>query len=347
MGCFNATGFFSKLPLQSGDDMVLIFCADLTRTGHKDNLPIYVGELYVPINAPIFCKYNDYGAVFEDTVVRDANAEFFEKSIGVSCEELCDMIHEYGNANLEELAEIKAKMLEEDGDSDYSKKRIAEIDKYINILHILFDGAYDRWRDKMGLVWIMEHKDVYQQIAKIGEGAVISDWRDDTDICAKRCEMAFRAVKDYPQLDKKFNLLYHSRIINAIERMVFEKIYHSVEKVSEEKENQMLDEIHEKYGEEYASFFGSSCIFDGNYMRECFPTYAGILGVKEWEKYKDNFIEFFRFTRVMASQHRILEPSTYGSQSVYTKSLDKVSEIVADKAKKICKEYEEMYSDED
>lgn len=347
MGCFNATGFFSKLPLQSGDDMVLIFCADLTRTSHKDNLPIYVGELYAPLNAPIFCKYNDYGAVFEDTVVKDANAEFFEKSIGVNCEELCNMIHEYGSINIEEITNIRAEMLEECGDSDYDKKRIAELDKYDKILHTFLDGAYEKWRNKMGLVWIMEHRDVYEQIAKIGEGAVMDDWRDDTDVCRKRCEMAFMAVKDYPQLDKRFNLLHHSRTISAVERMVTEKIYNSVEKVSEEEEKKMYDEVHKKYGEEYASFFSSSCIFEGSYMRGCFPTYENILGSNEWEKYKENFIQFFRFTRVMASQHRIFELSTYGSQSVYTKPLEKVSEIVADKAKKICKEYRELYEDED
>ena len=347
MGCFNATGFFSKLPLQSGDEMVLIFCADLTRTGRKDNLPIYVGELYMPLNAPIFCQFNDYGAVFEHTVVRDANVEFFEKSIGFNCEQLCDIIHEYGNANLEELAEMRANMVEEAKESDYSKKQLVKLDKYINLLHLLFDGSYNRWRNKMGLVWIMEHKDVYQKISEIGKGPVMSDWRDDTDVCNKRCEMAFRAVKDYPHLDKKFNLLNHSRIINAIEHILFEKIYTSANKVSEEEENKMYDEIHEKYGEECASFFSSSCIFDGDYLRECFPTYTNIFGVKEWEKYKDNFIEFFRFTRVMASQHRILEPSTYGSQNVYTKHLARVSDIVAEKAKEICKKYEEMYSDED
>lgn len=347
MGCFNATGFFSKLPLQSGDDMVLIFCADLTRTSHKDSLPIYVGEFYVPLNAPIFCKYNDYGAVFEDTVVRDANAEFFEKSIGVNCEELCNMIHEYGSINLGEVAKIRAEMLEEDGDTDFNKKRIAELDKFEKILHTFFDKSYDMWRDKMGLVWIMEHKDVYEQIANIGEGAVMSDWRDDTDVCRKRCEMAFRAVKDYPQLDERFNLLNHSRTISAIERMVTEKIYNSVEEVSNEEEKKMYEEVHEKYGEEYASFFGSSCILESSYMRECFPTYESILGSKEWEKYKDNFIQFFRFTRVMASQHRIFELSTYGSQSVYTKPLEKISEIIADKTKKMCEEYRELYEDED
>jgi hypothetical protein len=129
--------------------------------------------------------------------------------------------------------------------------------------------------------------------------------------------------------------------------MVTEKIYNSVEEVSKEEKKKMYEEIHEKYGEESASFFGSSCIVDGSYMRECFPTYERILGSKEWEKYKDNFIQFFRFTRVMASQHRIFELSTYGSQSVYIKPLEKISEIIADKTKKMCKEYRELYEDED
>ena len=46
----------------------------------------------------------------------------------------------------------------------------------------------------------------------------------------------------------------------------------------------------------------------------------------------------------MASQHRIFELSTYGSQSVYIKPLEKISEIIADKTKKMCEEYRELYN---
>ena len=132
MGCFNATGFLSKLPLQNGDDMVLIFCADLTRVAHSDNLPIYVAEKYVPLNAPIFCKYNDYGSVFEDSIVRDANADFFEKSIGMTCERLCDLIHDFGNITIEEI-ENAPENDEDEYKSDDMKKSEKE---FLRVLHL-------------------------------------------------------------------------------------------------------------------------------------------------------------------------------------------------------------------
>lgn len=347
MGCFNANGFFSRLPLQSGDDMVLIFCADLTRVGHRDGLPIEVADAYFPLNAPIYCKYNDYGAVFEDTVVKNANAEYFEKSIGATCEELCEMIHEYGNMGIAELEEVKAKTLEEDGDTDYTKKRIDRDNRYLNILHLFFDNAYDRWKDKMGLIWIMEHKDVYERVAKIGEGAIIDDWHDDTDIVQKRCDKAFELAKDFPQFDDQFNLLDLSKIKDSIRDLYLSEACSAIGNADKVDFGAKIKELRDKYGREYETMFTSSCLIETGYCEEFFATYSKLNGAKEWEKLKDDFVNFFRFTRVMASLHMTLQPSTYASQSVYTKPLSRVIDIISDKAKEICKEYNEMYGNED
>jgi len=344
MGCFNVTGFFSKLPLQAGDDMVLIFCADHTRVAHADALPIYVAEKYVPLNAPIYCKYNDYGSVFEKEIIRDANVDFFEKSIGMTCEKLCDLLHEFGSLNLEDISAIKKNKSEEEHEphGENYDKQLDELERVLSIFLPEDFMLYQRWRDKIGLVWIMEHKDVYEKVSKIGEGSLLDDWSDDTDIVAKRCEQTFNAVKDYPQFDQYFNLLQLTGVVRRIEDTLISQMSNIAVKEESDKVYKLYVDIHKKYPSEYASFLASSCLTEG--VSYAFPTYSSILGSKEWEKYKKNFIDFFRFTRVMHSIRRTFELSTYASQRVYTKPLSKVNEIINDKTKEICKEYEKAYS---
>lgn len=343
MGCFNANGFLSKLPLLGGDDMVLIFCADRTRVAAADSLPIYVAEKYVPLNAPIFCSYNDYGSVFEKDIVRDANVDFFEKSIGVSCEELCNMIHDFGSISLEEIKEIKELRKEEE--DEYSARRLKRLDEFERILNVLLpEGiSYDKWREKTGLTFIMEHRDVYENISKIAEGPICNDWMDDTNIVAKRCEKSFNIIKEYPEFDEYFNLLNLEETVDIISDGYLCKMVSSKDANKKEEMRMKYKEVRNKY-EEHKSFFASSCILEGGYLDDAFPTYRDIKGSKEWEKLSKHFVDFFRFTRVMFSIHRVFELSTYASQSVYTKPLLKVNEIINNKAQAICKNYEEERS---
>lgn len=333
MGCFNATGFFSKLPLQAGDKMVLIFCADMSKIS-DDALPIYVAEKYVPLNAPIFCEYNDYGALFEKSVVRDANAEFFEKSIGTTCEKLCDMIHDFGNVSIEELSEA-IEYNEEEGEYSESRKKAAK--EYLRILHILFDNGYVKWVDKMGLTWIMEHKDVYDKMSALGKGSITS-WFDDDNVVEKRCNAAFNMIEDYPEANNVFNLLNTGTAYNKIK---FDLLLNKVGKELSLKDfEDKRKEMAEKYGNEYQTFFSSACLHEG-LLSEAFPTYRSIIGVEEWKKYKDNFVDFFRFTRAMNGLHRIFEPSTYASQEVATDITMATYNILKEKSDEICKKYGE------
>lgn len=338
MGCFNATGFFSKLPLQGGDKMVLIFCADLSKITN-DSLPIYPGEKYMPLNAPIFCEYNDYGSTFEDSVIKDANAEFFEKSIGATCEELCNLLHDYGNVTIEEL-ESREEIKVED-ESNYDKQCREEKEKLLRILHTLFDRAYHKWRNKMGIVWIMEHRDVYEKISKLGKKSITS-WDDDENVVEKRCEAAFKMVEDYPEFGEKFNLLHSNRTFSAIEMGLYFKNMKD-DKLSSEEIAKKRDELEDKYGGEHYTFASSSCLTEGS-LGEAFPTYESITGADEWKKYRDNFVNFFRFTRVMFGLHKIFEPSTYASQSVCTEITKATYDILKEKSDAICKEYEEIRS---
>lgn len=336
MGCFNATGFFSKLPLQAGDKMVLIFCADLSKIS-ADSLPIYVAEKYVPLNAPIFCEYNDYGAVFEKSVVKDANAEFFEKSIGTTCEELCDMIHDFGNVTIDELTEV---INSKEYNDEFSKRRKEDLNKYLSVLHILFDKAYEKWRNKMGLTWIMEHKDVYDKMSELGKGSITS-WFDDDNVVEKRCNAAFKMIEDYPEADDVFNLLSTGTVYDKIK---FDLLLNKVDKELSSKDfEDKRKEMSEKYGNEYQTFFSSACLHDG-LLSEAFPTYRSIIGVEEWKKYKDNFVDFFRFTRVMHGLHRIFEPSTYAGQEVITDITRTTYNILKEKSDEIC---EKIYCEED
>lgn len=71
MGCWNETCYVSKLPIYSGEEVVLILLRK-NDVSHEE-LPhtSYVYEKYVPFGLPIYGKYDDYGNIEEITNADD------------------------------------------------------------------------------------------------------------------------------------------------------------------------------------------------------------------------------------------------------------------------------------
>ena len=81
MGCFNRIGFLSGLPIEYGDETVLIF---LKNNEFDDNSGVvYATDIYSPTFLPIFGDYDEYGKIenIEDTPISKYVEEFFGDDI--------------------------------------------------------------------------------------------------------------------------------------------------------------------------------------------------------------------------------------------------------------------------
>lgn len=97
MGSFNINGFHSHLPIQCGDEIGLIVCAQVK----TDNINLAlepVVNLY-PIMAPVYGKYGD--SFIMDNVDRNSyTAELFKQHTGFSIEEFIDANARNGNVSV-------------------------------------------------------------------------------------------------------------------------------------------------------------------------------------------------------------------------------------------------------
>ena len=81
MGCFNNHGFYSRLPIEYKDEIVLIpcyFCGNKPKTLSTS----VIAGLLKPLSFPLFGTYNDYG--FIENVKEDFNTQALIKAFGVS-----------------------------------------------------------------------------------------------------------------------------------------------------------------------------------------------------------------------------------------------------------------------
>ena len=158
MGCFNSVGFYSKMPIHYGDDVVLFICAGYKGV-NTEFMPLYTVDRFFPIAFQITGKYNDYGGI--EKVVKDINVEYLEKNFGVSIEEL---INALGDASFIPLCELTNRETE-DSFRDPSYEMIARIidslpkTTYEKLNEEKLNVPYTR--NNMYLTCCMERKDVF------------------------------------------------------------------------------------------------------------------------------------------------------------------------------------------
>lgn len=183
MGCFNRTGFISHLPISYQDEIVVFLLADTSRIDYINSIPCYPNSSgYTPLSIPFFGTYDDYGSI--EDVRDDFNSRYFQKKVGKSLEEVCQLLlcrnnvgatyrnivstlkklnepsyNEYGKERdikeFEELKEIYEKIL----DIDQNYKKIAEENSEA-------DWECSQFIDST-ITFTMELKSVYDKMGEI------------------------------------------------------------------------------------------------------------------------------------------------------------------------------------
>lgn len=146
MGCFNSTGFISRLPIRYGDRIVcFIGCQSKNPNGRELYYPDDLVSLFF---LPFYGTYNDYGSI--EAVNRTKVVELIEKySLGLSIENVCDIIERvlFGNNIRENLEYFKEKNKEES-------------EKYKSLLPLFFNNQEER------PVLLFEHEEIYNKLTK-------------------------------------------------------------------------------------------------------------------------------------------------------------------------------------
>ena len=76
MGCFNSSGFISKLPILGGDKVVC-FIALENKDGISGHPLYYPDSVVAPYFLPVRGEYNEYGSLYN--VVKSPIVDFIEK----------------------------------------------------------------------------------------------------------------------------------------------------------------------------------------------------------------------------------------------------------------------------
>lgn len=144
MGCFNKIGFYSKLPIKYGDEIVMFICISDGRM--NDDTPCYFNTFLEPIYLPIFGTYNDYGGI--ENIVRNNAIEALENALGDDIEMIIESIEE--NA-FKPISTNKDEWCLYDDILDNLLKTIPSFRMYMT----------SKYKKNYGLCVTMEHKSVY------------------------------------------------------------------------------------------------------------------------------------------------------------------------------------------
>ena len=97
MGSFNVNGFYSHLPIEYGDEIGVIVCAQV-KTSHI-NLALDPTVNLYPIMAPVYGKYGDSFTI--DDIDKDSyTAELFKQHTGFSIRQFIDSNARNGNVSV-------------------------------------------------------------------------------------------------------------------------------------------------------------------------------------------------------------------------------------------------------
>ena len=149
MGCFNTTGFLSKLPILYGDRVVCFLAKINPEYGYT---PYYPFELIAPICLPIYGKYNDYGSI--EDVDDSPIVKLIEKIGGKPINEICDAIASCCNEPIKNELERWGY-----GDEERSEWSEEELQAALGLLKI-FD------KEEVVPTLLFEHEEVYNKFTE-------------------------------------------------------------------------------------------------------------------------------------------------------------------------------------
>ena len=157
MGSFNCTGFHSRLPITSGDEIVLILglhqTAKHTVKYAFDPIVCTPDITFTPIALPVYCKYDDCRHVCD--VVRDKNVEMIENFFG---ESFIDIIRNCDNGE-----EVSMKLTE------------------------LVDKKFELPAGEYQLTYTFDHRFVYDEIAAM---KLSWDWEQSYEMTLEHSDLS-------------------------------------------------------------------------------------------------------------------------------------------------------------
>lgn len=222
MGCFNNHGFYSRLPIEYGDEIVLIpcyFCGDKPETLSTS----VIAGLLKPLSFPLFGTYNDYG--FIENVKEDFNTQALIKAFGVSnLEELLKLLRLINNARVDgTYKELKQASIKSNSAYSEESKIVVDLMERLNTYNVYetFTQPYSR------LTFVIERKDIYNKIIEIQNSieSPFINYKDNLKCWDKLIEF----FDKYPKVSQYWNILTLSPIavddssyvhaVNVIDRL--------------------------------------------------------------------------------------------------------------------------------
>ena len=348
MGCFNKTGFFSHLPIQYGDEIVLFVFADQSKAYKRSSCPIDpTGGGLTPICPPFFGKYNDYGGI--ENVVDDPNHKYFTKVVGMTVDKFCDIIHDLSGVTIKDLRDgIKKYTEKPESENHYHYETKDDFEKMLALYTKLFkvkefnipmpkkDAGLDeetvrkiketieglqKWENERiensAITVGMEHKSVYDSLVAAGKANYGKGW--------------FKTpVSPEDAFDNSLKLY----------RMIKEEEGDEMESF-----NPLTAGVESQFrtDDAYDHFFGiKTLLHDTVHIDGCdFALYKDMK--EDFEEYKDVFVEFAYFISTFKRMCCMFDVSPYHNQEVSYEYLIPVFESILDTLKESAKkrDYEE------
>ena len=350
MGSFNRLGFFSKLPICHGDDIVMIVCANTTARKHNLNSICSMTDSgIIPIAAPFFCEYNDYGG--GEHFVEDANYKLFKEKFGMTVEEFDDYCADLSKFTLSDFRKGRESFSSIDkSPNDYHHETEADFNKMNSIMtnvfhprkytslkkHALKDNndtllkqleILDNWEsenfENTGLMTIVEHRSVYDAfISAYKNSGWYTDATETYDLIAEYINGLRETLKDK---FTGFNFLKHK-----IEPWNDTLQFHDLTEDEENKLNVFIESFNKKHPDANGKtlLFESSLHCTVTSSFEDHALYDNFTG--DMMPLKDIVLDWLSFVRGFGFTHSSFCPSEIGGQDtefdilipVYEKMLD-------------------------
>lgn len=200
MGCFNNHGFYSRLPIEYEDEIVLIpcyFCGDKPGTLSTS----VIAGLLKPLSFPLFGTYNDYG--FIENVKEDFNTQALIKAFGVSnLKELLKLLRLINKARVDgTYKELKQASIKSNSAYSEESKIVVDLMERLNTYNVYetFTQPYSR------LTFVIERKDIYDKIIEIQNSieSPFINYKDNLKCWDKLIEF----FDKYPKVSQYWNIL--------------------------------------------------------------------------------------------------------------------------------------------
>lgn len=331
MGSFNKTGFFSNLPIEYGDKVVVFLLVDTTKHGHQtDPTPISpTDEGYAPIALPFHGKYLDSGEI--DDIEQDSNSELLTKVCGKTPKELFLLLSAYGGATPNMMRSSIKKSESEEYQSSYIKEEVENLKYLIDLISKLFKGEGDLWKafvdkatdptekkelediynktlgkiDNTAITFTMELEEVYDQLVKSGRLKRENSWWKPIPT-----EIAF-------DMTKKYISVLETKPSNIFDACLFPHSYDidTLKPLLSDEEKKIVDK-HKDYEIQNLFLGCKMCLHDTFY--NSFGEYAlyNGMGVEELDLLKGNIVEYADFVCGFLSFCTPFRMSPYHSQNV-------------------------------